>query len=58
MINSKLYNAAPAGWTFLPREFGEIGGSNVRWAVLSAEYCAAAVLSNTCPGWRARRSRS
>ena len=30
VVNDKLYNAAPAGWKFFPREFGEIGGSNVR----------------------------
>ena len=30
VINNKLYNAAPSGWRFLPREFGEIGGSQVR----------------------------
>ena len=29
VINDKLYNAAPQGWKFLPREFGEIGGSQV-----------------------------
>ena len=29
VINQKLYNVAPCGWKFLPREFGEIGGSNV-----------------------------
>ena len=27
VINDKLYNAAPSGWRFFPREFGEIGGS-------------------------------
>ena len=30
VINNKLYNAAPSGWRFLPREFGEIGGSQIR----------------------------
>ena len=30
VINQKIYNVAPAGWKFLPREFGEIGGSNLK----------------------------
>ena len=30
VINQKLYNPAPSGWKFLPREFGEIGGNNVK----------------------------
>ena len=30
VINNKLYNPAPSGWRFLPREFGEIGGSQVK----------------------------
>ena len=30
VINKKLYNSAPSGWRFLPREFGEIGGSQIR----------------------------
>ena len=30
VVNKKLYNPAPSGWKFLPREFGEIGGSNLR----------------------------
>ena len=30
VINNKLYNVAPSGWKFLPREFGEIGGSNIQ----------------------------
>ena len=29
VINDKLYNAYPSGWKFFPREFGEIGGSNI-----------------------------
>ena len=29
VINHRLYNKAPCGWRFLPREFGEIGGSDV-----------------------------
>ena len=29
VINDRLYNAAPSGWKFFPRELGEIGGSNV-----------------------------
>ena len=29
VINQRLYNAAPCGWRFLPKDFGEIGGSNV-----------------------------
>lgn len=29
VINGKLYNACPSGWKFFPREFGEIGGSNI-----------------------------
>lgn len=29
VINDCLYNAAPCGWKFFPREFGEIGGSNI-----------------------------
>ena len=29
IINDRLYNAFPCGWKFLPREFGEIGGSNI-----------------------------
>ena len=29
IINNHLYNAFPCGWKFLPREFGEIGGSNI-----------------------------
>ena len=30
VINNNLYNVAPSGWKFLPREFGEIGGNNVQ----------------------------
>ena len=30
VINQRLYNAAPCGWRFLPKDFGEIGGSNVK----------------------------
>ena len=30
VINQKIYNVAPAGWKFFPREFGEIGGSNLK----------------------------
>eukprot|EP00929_Paragymnodinium_shiwhaense_P108154 TRINITY_DN74478_c0_g1_i1.p1 TRINITY_DN74478_c0_g1~~TRINITY_DN74478_c0_g1_i1.p1 ORF type:complete len:729 (-),score=145.37 TRINITY_DN74478_c0_g1_i1:138-2324(-) len=29
VINKKLYNGAPSGWKFFPRELGEIGGSSV-----------------------------
>ena len=29
VINDRLYNAFPSGWKFFPREFGEIGGSNI-----------------------------
>ena len=29
VLNDKLYNVAPSGWTFFSRDFGEIGGSNV-----------------------------
>ena len=29
VINNRIYNAAPCGWKFFPREFGEIGGANV-----------------------------
>ena len=29
VINNHLYNLAPSGWKFLPREFGEIGGNHV-----------------------------
>ena len=32
VINQRLYNAAPCGWRFLPKDFGEIGGSNVEVA--------------------------
>ena len=32
VIDDKLYNSAPSGWKFFPREFGEIGGSSVRVA--------------------------
>ena len=30
VINNRIYNAFPCGWKFFPREFGEIGGANVR----------------------------
>lgn len=30
VVQDKLYNAAPCGWKFLPRDMGEIGGSNVQ----------------------------
>ena len=29
VINQRLYNTAPCGWRFLPKDFGEIGGSNI-----------------------------
>lgn len=28
VINERLYNAAPCGWKFIPRDMGEIGGAN------------------------------
>ena len=30
VLNDKLYNAAPSGWKYFPREFGEIGGNNLK----------------------------
>ena len=30
VINGVLYNEEPCGWKLLPRNFGEIGGSNVK----------------------------
>ena len=37
VINDKLYNAAPSGWKFFPREFGEIGGNNIEINNTAAE---------------------
>ena len=37
VINDKLYNAAPSGWKFFPREFGEIGGNNIEINSTAAE---------------------
>ena len=29
VVNGRLYNSWPAGWRFLPREMGEVGGADV-----------------------------
>ena len=29
VFNGKLWNQAPAGWKFFPKNFGEIGGNNL-----------------------------
>ena len=29
VVNGRLYNSWPAGWSFLPREMGEVGGAAV-----------------------------
>ena len=51
VINNKLYNPTPSGWRFLPREFGEIGGSQVRIKSERVSRMAVfdrALLSNEC----------
>ena len=45
VINDKLYNAAPSGWRFFAREFGEIGGSSVR---VTAEGDGGSVVERFC----------